>query len=73
MYFDDKKLLFRGYIQLWKIDNIESFLVTSKNLSTFDFRSFTFKKVVVGPLEGILNEWTASFGDIILFLEVNTG
>lgn len=54
VYFDDEKLLFRGYIQLWKINDVESFLVTSRELSTFDFK-YSFSDEQLDQVEKILS------------------
>lgn len=64
IYFDDEEMLFRGYIQLWTINDIESFLVKSKDLSSFNYKSFSLNPITVGPFSGIINEWTASFSNI---------
>jgi hypothetical protein len=61
-YFDDDKKLFRGYIQLWRLNDTEKFLAKSKEMSSYDFSSYTLAPVTVGTLNGILSIWSASFG-----------
>ncbi|MDQ7096779.1 hypothetical protein REC12_24610 [Desulfosporosinus sp. PR] len=62
VYIDDPTLLIRGYIQLWKLNDLEKYLVDSQKISTFDFNSYTLKGIKVANFDGYLSEWTASFG-----------
>ncbi|WP_206811951.1 hypothetical protein [Paradesulfitobacterium ferrireducens] len=62
--FHDEELLFRGYIQLWRLDDLEKFLTSSKNVSTFDFNAYSLKSITYAGLNGLLNEWNAAFGDL---------
>src|SRR5665648_912226 len=45
IYFDDKELLLRGYIQLWQLTDAEKFLALSKEHSTYDFSLFTLTPI----------------------------
>lgn len=63
VYLDDQKALIRGYIQIWNLDDLESYLVNSKRISTFDFNSYSLKPIKIANNNGYLTEWTASFGD----------
>ncbi|WP_088186368.1 hypothetical protein [Desulfosporosinus sp. FKA] len=62
-YFEDNKLGFRGYIQMWKISNLSDFLNESKSLSPFDYKSYRVSKINQNNYDTFLTEWTASFGD----------
>ena len=61
-YLVNRKLSFRGYIQLWKIKDLERFLSNSKSLSPFDYRSYYISKVQESEYHGFITEWTAEFG-----------
>lgn len=63
VYLDDPTLLIRGYIQIWKLDDLENYLVNSKRISTFDFQSYSLKPIKVANFNGYLTEWASSFGD----------
>lgn len=63
LYFSDEKQAFRGYAQLWRIDDLERFLVASRAQSTFDFKSYRLNRIRIGNLSGFVVEWTAAFGD----------
>jgi hypothetical protein len=62
IYFTDNKLKYRGYIQLWLLDDVERFLKDSKAKSTYDFISFSRMKVELHNYTGYQEEWTADFG-----------
>ena len=62
-YLVNSDLAFRGYIQLWKIKDLERFLSYSKSLSPFDFRSYKVSNVEKSEYHGFLTEWTAEFGE----------
>lgn len=64
VYLNNEELLFRGYIQLWRIDDLENFLITSSKNSTFDFKSYSLKPIAAANHNGFIDEWTASFGDL---------
>ena len=64
-YFQDENHLFRGYIQLWQLNDLEHFLVRSRSHSTFDFMSHSLKPIKVVGLSGFIDKWTASFGDLL--------
>ncbi|MCB8817947.1 hypothetical protein [Desulfosporosinus shakirovi] len=59
---NNNELAFRGYIQLWKIKDLERFLSYSKSLSPFDFRSYKVRDVLKSEYQGFIIEWTAEFG-----------
>lgn len=61
-YLVNRKLSFRGYIQLWKIKDLEPFLVQSKSLSPFDYRSYNISNVKESEYHGFITKWTAEFG-----------
>jgi hypothetical protein len=60
-YLNDQGTL-RGYVQIWQLDNVEEFLKNSKEMSSYDFYSYSLKPIEVGELNGLLNIWGASFG-----------
>lgn len=64
VYLNNEDLLFRGYIQLWQLSDLEKFLKDSRRISTFDFKSFSIKPIAIGNHDGFIDEFTASFGDI---------
>ncbi len=64
-YFQDENHLFRGYVQLWQLNDLEHFLVRSRSHSTFDFISHSLKPFQVVGLNGFIDKWTASFGDLL--------
>jgi len=61
IYFTDNKLKYRGYIQLWLLDDVEQFLENSKAKSSYDFISFSRIKVELHNYTGYQEEWTADF------------
>jgi len=63
IYFDDKELLLRGYIQLWQLTDVEKFLALSKEHSTYDFSLFTLTPITINNFDGLMNEWSAYTGD----------
>lgn len=63
-YINDDELLLRGYIQVWQLEDVEQFLTNSKEMSSYDFYSYTLNKITVGNLSGLLNAWGASFGEL---------
>lgn len=66
MYFIDSDLAFRGYIQVWKIKDLEFFLNNSKNLSPFDFTSYNMSHFQQNVDQGFQTEWSADFGDAFI-------
>jgi hypothetical protein len=64
LYFSDEKLAFRGYVQLWRIDDLERFLVVSRSQSTFSFTSYRLNRIRVANLYGFVVEWTAALRDL---------
>ncbi len=63
IYFTNDALAFRGYIQLWKIKDLESFLKNSKALSPFDFIHYQLNAIIQDQKEGFKTDWAADFGD----------
>lgn len=63
VYLVDQTLLIRGYIQKWNLDDLENYLVYSKRISTFDFKSYSLKPIRLANYNGYITEWTASFGE----------
>ncbi len=64
VYMNDEDLLLRGYIQVWQLEDVEKFLRNNKDMSTYDFYSYSLNKVTVGNLSGEINAWGASFGEL---------
>lgn len=59
----DESLKFKGYIQLWKITDLEKFLEINKSTSPFQFATYSERKVQVKSLSGYQVDWTAIFQD----------
>lgn len=53
-----------GYIQVWRLENIERFLAESKAMSPYDFYTYSMKPIRWNHFNGYLYEWGASFGDL---------
>lgn len=66
LYFFNSKLAFRGYVQVWKVKDIERFLSDSKSLSPFDFKSYSITKVQGNNYQGLKTEWTANIGQNLI-------
>lgn len=63
IYFVDRsKLAFRGYIQVWEVEDLDHFLSDSKSLSPFDYKFYNISNVQENNYHGIKTEWTADFG-----------
>lgn len=65
-YIINNELAFRGYIQIWKLKDLERFLSYSKSLSPFDFRSYKVSNVQKSEYHGLIVEWTAEFGQELI-------
>lgn len=63
IYLEDSKLSFRGYIQIWKVKDLASFLENSKNLSPFNFIYYSLTNFQKNNGSGFKTEWSADFGD----------
>jgi len=63
IYFSNEPLAFRGYLQLWQIGDLESFLKDSKALSPFDFIYYELSGIGQNLKDGFKAEWTADFGE----------
>jgi len=61
VYLVNSKLDFRGYIQIWKIEDLDHFLNNSKSLSPFDYKSYNIINVQQDKYHGFKIEWTANF------------
>ncbi len=64
-YFADDSYLFRGYIQQWQLDNLEQFLLQSKEASALEFTAHSLKPVSIAGLNGFVDEWTVSPGSLL--------
>jgi len=62
IYFVDSALSFRGYIQVWIINDLPYFLTNSKSLSPFDFISYSIVNMSNSNYD-FQEEWTANFGE----------
>lgn len=60
-YLEDESLKFKGYIQLWKVADLEKFLETNKSISPFKFATYSERKVEIKSLTGYQVDWTAIF------------
>ncbi|HBW35454.1 hypothetical protein [Desulfosporosinus sp. BICA1-9] len=65
-YLDNSEWGFRGYIQLWKLKDLERFLNISKALSPFDFRSYKVNTTQKRQYHGFITQWTAEFGQELI-------
>jgi len=63
VYFTNDTLSFRGYIQLWRLEDLEHFLTSSRYLSPFDFISYNMTNLPNVAEQGFKTEWSADFGD----------
>jgi len=63
IYFTNKNLAFRGYIQVWKIKDLEAFLNNSKLLSPFDFIFYNMDRLQQDGSTGFQTQWSADFGE----------
>lgn len=63
IYFVDSGLSFRGYVQVWLINDLSGFLSKSKSLSPFDFISYNITNIASGSSYGYQEDWTAKFGE----------
>lgn len=66
IYFFNSDLAFRGYLQVWKLKDLESFLKNSRNLSPFDFLSYNMSTLKQSYDDGFQTEWSADFGDKVI-------
>lgn len=58
-FFNDQKLNYWGYIQIWKIRDLNEFLQNSKSHSRFQFTSYNQKAIEVNNLNGTEIDWSA--------------
>jgi len=63
VYFINDTPQFRGYIQLWRLEDLEHFLTSSRYLSLFDFISYSMTNLPNAAAKGFKTEWSADFGD----------
>ena len=63
-YINDEHYALRGYIQIWQISELEDYLHKSKEMSTFDFYTYSLNATQVNELQGFVNIWGASFGQL---------
>lgn len=61
IYFTNNELAYRGYIQLWKIENLKEFLDNSKYLSPFNFIFYKINNIKLNSYKGYIIEWTTEY------------
>jgi hypothetical protein len=61
LYYTNNDFACRGYIQLWKIENLKEFLDSSKYLSPFDFLSYQISDTKQNNYPGYVTEWTTEY------------
>lgn len=61
---NDHEQALNGYIQVWRLENIERFLAESKAMSPYDFYTYSMKPITWNHFNGFHYEWGASFGDL---------
>jgi hypothetical protein len=67
IYFLNPRLKFRGYIQIWQLQqDLPSFLANSKTNSVYNFLNYKVYEVGVNDFSGLKEEWSADFGDQII-------
>lgn len=57
----DEILMFKGYIQIWQVADLEKFLEKNKAESPFKFTAYQVQKVQVKNLTGYRVDWNAEF------------
>lgn len=62
-FFRDEGMSLQGYMQIWQIQDLNSFLTQSKEQSSFDFYTYSLNPVKIGKFQGVLNLWGASMGE----------
>lgn len=62
-YLSDSTQKFRGYLQIWMVDDLEGFIKRSKLNSTFNFTSFEHQKISHNLYHGFRVSWTAVMQD----------
>ena len=63
VYFTNDTFSFRGYIQLWRLEDLEYFLTSSRYLSPFDFISYSMTNLPNAAANGFKTAWSADFGE----------
>ena len=58
-FFNDQILNYWGYIQIWKIPDLNEFIQNSKSHSRFLFTSYNQKTIEVNNLNGTEIDWSA--------------
>ncbi len=58
-FLSDQALKYWGYIQIWKISDLETFLKNSKSNSIFQFTYYNQSKINVNNLDGLETDWSA--------------
>jgi len=61
---NDEHYALRGYIQIWQINDLADYLQKSKEISPFDFYTYSLNPTQVNNLQGYVNSWGASFGQL---------
>ncbi len=67
-YLNDKKLGFWGFVQLWNISNVDSFLNRSKSQSEFNFINYENRKIQNKYDKGFRLTWSAKLRDARVLL-----
>lgn len=62
LYFENLKMGYRGYLQIWQSKDVESFVNLSKSLSPFDYKHYEVVKIQHNRQEGFQIKWAAAFG-----------
>ncbi|AGA69399.1 hypothetical protein Desdi_1951 [Desulfitobacterium dichloroeliminans LMG P-21439] len=61
---NDEYYALRGYIQIWQLNDMEGYLQKSKEMSAFDFYTYSLNNIKINDLPGVLTIWGASFGEL---------
>lgn len=59
-FLNDRTLKYWGYIQIWKIPDLEDFIKNSKSNSIFQFTYYNQQPIDVNNLKGIEVNWSAT-------------
>ncbi|MEL1135944.1 hypothetical protein AAC978_12235 [Desulfitobacterium sp. THU1] len=62
---NDEYYALRGYIQIWQLRDLEGYLQKSKEMSAFDFYTYSLNNIEINTLPGVLTIWGASFGEFV--------
>ncbi|MGB9791288.1 MAG: hypothetical protein ACPLTR_01770 [Thermacetogeniaceae bacterium] len=62
-FLKDDELGFKGYLQLWKVEDLGRFIAASRERSPFCFKDFDQEPVRIKNYEGFQIEWKAVMKD----------